>query len=1494
MNSKQKFSIRKLKIGTVSVLLGAVFLVSANSVLAEDVSTTEVAQTVQAPALTSETSQESETSQTQERLVEVAETTTTLEAEAVQTESTSSEEASQSQETTATSEAAQTSTEVTSESQTSQTEQAVTSATVETTQTASQASAQVSSNALAATENPTTTLAAAQPNDSSSNDLISAPQAWDYGYKGEGTVVAIIDSGIDVDHDTMALTDISKAKYQTEQAMQEAMAAAGITYGKWYNNKVIYAYNYFDSSDDIKEDSTHSHGMHVSSIATGNAQVADPSTNEIVKGVAPEAQVMFMRVFSDRQKTTDQAIYARAILDAVKLGADSINLSLGATSGSTIYSSDVLKNAIQTARDAGVAVAISAGNSGNFGYGASPVSAENPDYATVGDPSTTKDVISVASFNNSTYYSTAITIEGEENQNFPSVATTDAVTFDSNTSYEYTYVGLGTTDDIGSTDLTGKVALIQRGSITFAEKIQNAKAAGAIGVIVFNNTVGILSGGMSVGDDNLDVPSVFITQEAGEVLKSGNYKVSFKEGMNKINNETADQMSDFSSWGLSSDGFLKPDLTAPGGSIYAAGNDNTYNLNSGTSMASPHVAGAIALVKEYLSKEHPELEGEELSSTIKNLLMSTAKAHYDSESKAYTSPRQQGAGLIDVAAAVTTDLYVTGQDNYGSITLGDVEDKFSFEVTVHNIGNEDKTLSYVTQLQTDATSDGKITLSPLGLETQVGQTITVKANSSQTVRITVDASGYASALQAAMPNGYYLEGFVRFLDPTDSLEVISIPYVGFRGDFENLAVVEENVYQLTKEGKNGVYYTGSADQKISVDADVTSLLTESTDDIISQGMKTATVSKVLGSFQNEDGTFQLYQDGSGQAHLAISPNGDSNQDSLTFKGVFLRNYKDMQVAVYAKDDTSHSNPLWTSYIGDGGKDAYEQGSGSTSSIVYNTQWNGQDSNGYLLADGDYEYVVSYYSQVPGADKQSMSFDITIDTQDPVITTATILKNADGSTDFKPNAVYENGSGIYSQEVFYLVKGSNGTYTNIGIDTETGKIVLSDNRVTLAQNEDGSYTIPTGISLDDAYFLVTDFAGNKALQRISTMAELENNYGVVGVFIRNVTDGSVANALIAYKVYDSTGAEVVAPSFYQNQTNFLELPFGSYTIVLQSFDDERGVLVGDKTLKVLINAEESVKYLYFDYQATVKATAVVTFDQDLGQATKVYAVDSDGNATELPGAIYDKNTFEYMLRVGTYTIKVELADGYEVLEDLDFEILENTVNEKTFTLVNKSSLKEEIAALASLENAARYYNADQSSQENYQTAKADAEAVLAAKSSQAVIDAAVKALKAAEEALNGQATDTTLLTSALNEASQIQASLRFKNASSKEQTAYLEALIAAQTLLANTEGLTQAQVDEAKSALQTAYNSLSGKENQTGQLEELVLSGYYALNTKTYRQANQFSKRQFLLALREADLVLNDSESSQDDIDQAYQTLQDAYAALKVSGKNYRPQVYRRY
>lgn len=318
-------------------------------------------------------------------------------------------------------------------------------------------------------------LSSATPQNIDSNTIISVPQTWDAGYKGEGMVVAIIDSGIDVNHDVLHISNPEKAKYNKE-TFEAAKKAAGIEYGEWYNDKVIFGYNYVDVNNDMKEDEKHSHGMHVTSIATGNP--TKPVANQLIYGVAPEAQVMFMRVFSDIKPTTSSAIYVKAIEDAVKLGADSINLSLGGANGSVVNMDESVVQAIEAAKKAGVSVVIAAGNDAVFGSDYDLPSAENPDYGLVGSPSTAKEAISVASYNNTTIGSKVINIIGLENDeslNFGKSSFDNPekseVNFEQGKAYDYIYANLGKPEDFEGKDLTGKLALIKRGEITFSEKV---------------------------------------------------------------------------------------------------------------------------------------------------------------------------------------------------------------------------------------------------------------------------------------------------------------------------------------------------------------------------------------------------------------------------------------------------------------------------------------------------------------------------------------------------------------------------------------------------------------------------------------------------------------------------------------------------------------------------------------------------------------------------------------------------------------------------------------------------------------------------------------------------------------------------------------------------------------------------------------------------------------------------------------------------------------
>ncbi|NQP26429.1 S8 family serine peptidase [Streptococcus suis] len=1465
MKKKETFSLRKYKIGTVSVLLGAVFLFAGAPSVAADELTSLVETKVEATVPDAIVSESASESPVVEELVDTS-------VEATPTDVTTTDNV----EETLGSEALEN----------------ITNIEVETTQPAVETPAiskkKVEEEDKLSVADETTAITnqeEAKPQNIDSNTIITVPKVWDSGYKGEGTVVAIIDSGLDVDHDVLHISDLSTAKYKSEKEIEAAKEAAGITYGEWFNDKVVFGYNYVDVNTVLKEEDKRSHGMHVTSIATGNP--TQPVAGQLMYGVAPEAQVMFMRVFSDLKATTGAALYVKAIEDAVKLGADSINLSLGGANGSVVNMNENVTAAIEAARRAGVSVVIAAGNDGTFGSGHSNPSADYPDYGLVGAPSTARDAISVASYNNTTVGSKVINIIGLENNadlNYGKSSFDNPekspVPFEIGKEYEYVYAGIGQASDFDGLDLTGKLALIKRGTITFSEKIANATAAGAVGVVIFNSRPGEANVSMQLDDTAIAIPSVFIPLEFGEALASNSYKIAFNNETDIRPNPEAGLLSDFSSWGLSADGELKPDLAAPGGAIYAAINDNDYANMQGTSMASPHVAGAAVLVKQYLQATYPTKSPQEIEALVKHLLMSTAKAHVNKETTAYTSPRQQGAGIIDTAAAISTGLYLTGEDGYASITLGNVEDTFSFTVTLHNITNEDKTLNYSTQLTTDTVQNGLITLTPRLLAEIPGGKVTVQANSSTTVTINVDASSFAEELTGLMKNGYYLEGFVRFTDVADGGDIVSIPYVGFRGEFQNLAVLEEPIYNLIADGKGGFYFEPVTAQPDTVDIShhYTGLVTGSTELIYSTDKRSDFAIKTLGTFKNEAGYFVLELDESGKPHLAISPNGDDNQDSLAFKGVFLRNYTDLVASVYAVDDTERTNPLWESQPQSGNKNFYSgDPKNPKSSIIYPTEWNGTDSEGNALADGKYQYVLTYSSEVPGAAVQTMIFDVIIDRESPVITTATYDET---NFTFNPRPAIEKGeSGLYREQVFYLVADASGV-TTIPSLLENGDVTVSDNKVFVAQNDDGSFTLPLDLAdISKFYYTVEDYAGNISYEKVENLISIGNEKGLVTVNILDKDTNSPVPILFSYSVTDETGKIVAELPRYAGDTSVLKLPFGTYTFDLFLYDTEWSSLAGETKAVVTISEENSTAEVNFYVTLKDKANLLVDIDALLPSGSTIQLVSADGQTIQLPNAKYSKTDYGKFVPVGTYTILPTLPEGYEFLEELDVAVLANQPNVKKLTLINKVALKELIAELAGLEETARYYNASPELQTAYAKALEDANAIYANKHNQAQVDSALASLVAAREQLNGQATDKEKLIAEVSNYTPTQANFIYYNAENTKQIAYDTAIRSAQLVL-NQENVTQAVVNQALADLLAAKANLDGQKTDISALRSAVsVSSVLKATDAKYLNASENMKQAYDQAVEAAKAILADESASQASVDQALAVLTSAQAEL---------------
>jgi len=560
----------------------------------------------------------------------------------------------------------------------------------------------------------------AMPNTISGGAMIGRENTWADGYTGKGMTIAIVDTGLDYDHQNFAplgsekLTDTSMDADDISAVLPNLNAAAryeGLTVENlYYNTKVVYGFNYVDADLDITHaDGRGDHGTHVAGIAAANK--VDGS--EVV-GVAPDAQLLVMKVFGKNGGAYTEDIVA-ALEDALILGADVVNMSLGTTAGFTSDTAEV--DAIyQRVATTGTVLSVSAGNSFTAGYGNTWGTDQNLtaniDNGLVGAPGLYTNVLTVASVENTMVHRNYIAAGDYQMTYNLSSNGYDRELTTLTESYGLVVIpGLGEPADYEGLDVTGKVALVQRGVTSFGEKHMAAEEAGAVAVIVYNN-VADEEFGMDLTGSTATIPAVAISMADGEYLKaaiagSADFTVSFPATTALMPSPLAYQMSDFSSWGVSPDLRLEPDITAPGGYIYSTVDNGKYDTMSGTSMAAPNISGLSALVMQYVEDTMPNAADKRVM--VQNLLVSTAAPLVHQESGLYYSPRQQGAGLANAFNSVTTSAYLTVDGaQVPKASLYDDPAKtgaYSFAFNVHNFGDSNLYYALDTSVQTEDVAD---------------------------------------------------------------------------------------------------------------------------------------------------------------------------------------------------------------------------------------------------------------------------------------------------------------------------------------------------------------------------------------------------------------------------------------------------------------------------------------------------------------------------------------------------------------------------------------------------------------------------------------------------------------------------------------------------------------------------------------------------------------------------------------------------------------------
>ena len=414
-----------------------------------------------------------------------------------------------------------------------------------------------------------------------------------------------------------------------------------------------------------------SHGTHVA------GTIAAIGANEFgIKGIAPKVDLYAYRVLGAYGSGATSGI-VKAIETAVIEEMDVINLSLG---GGANSETDAGSFAINNAMIAGTIGVIATGNSG-------------PNRGTMGTPATARLGIAVGNTTNpETMHNGQVNITvGDYNlsKQLQLMGTTFGKNLATQLQGEFDLVaipGNGEVKDFEGIDVEGKVALISRGSIAFVDKIANAKANGAVATIIHNFAGGSGAPNVSgtfLGDSFAFLPTFDMSQTDGEAIRAalagGTGKVSF--GNFGSTSTLGDEVNDSSSRGPSTPNFdIKPDVSAPGTNIMStipmyktdfpdAVYGEAYDRKTGTSMATPHIAGIVALVKQ----ANPDWNAFDVKVAISNTAKILNTAKYDVFA--------QGAGRVNAYAAAHPEILAYALDTAVLDANGGIVDNVKGTVT---------------------------------------------------------------------------------------------------------------------------------------------------------------------------------------------------------------------------------------------------------------------------------------------------------------------------------------------------------------------------------------------------------------------------------------------------------------------------------------------------------------------------------------------------------------------------------------------------------------------------------------------------------------------------------------------------------------------------------------------------------------------------------------------------------------------------------------------
>ncbi len=569
------------------------------------------------------------------------------------------------------------------------------------------------------------------------------------GLTGAGVRVAVMDTGIDFDNPDLG------GCFGPGCRVEIGYDFVGDAYNQ---DSTSPTYNPVPTPDPIPDDCA-GHGTHVAGIIGASGAVT---------GVAPGVTFGAYRVFGCNGSTSADIMVA-AMERIADDGADVLNMSIGSAFVWPQYPTAQAANRLV---DKGIVVVASTGNNGANGL-----------YSN-GAPGLGEKVIAAASFDNTHIQALSFTLS-PDNLPVGYFQATAAPTAPTSGTFPLARTGTSTSAADACTalpagSLAGKIALIRRGTCSFYIKVKNAEAANAVAVVIYNNVAGIQNITVA-GTPAVTIPVVSISAANGVLinnrLATGPVNMTWTSTLTSEPNTTGNLISAFSSYGLSPTLDLKPDLGAPGGFIYSTLplELGGHGILSGTSMASPHVAGAVAL----LLQAHPYLTPDE----VRTALLNTADPHawFGNPTLGFLdNVHRQGAGMLRIVDAVQTTATVTP----AKLALGESESGPATRVlTIENNGASPVTFNVSHR---PALATGPNTFTPSFFNAP--STVTFSAPS-----VTVAAGGIATVTVTISPNtglaDRSLFGGYVVLTPTAGGQELSVPFAGFKGDYQGFQIL---------------------------------------------------------------------------------------------------------------------------------------------------------------------------------------------------------------------------------------------------------------------------------------------------------------------------------------------------------------------------------------------------------------------------------------------------------------------------------------------------------------------------------------------------------------------------------------------------------------------------------------------------------------------------------------------------------------------------------